>query len=484
MFWNIMIKIINFFRYVIPTTIKNIFNLSWLFGDSINYNNILEFPKNYNFADAKYDLLNTIPNTHPLVETINTFINKYHKDKKVIAVSLSGGVDSMVLISILWKLSKKYNFELVTATLDYSVRKESKDECEFVKLFCNKYGIQFNLKTVTGISRKKNENSRTEYEDVSKAIRFDLYKQILLENKIDGVFVAHHYDDITENVFTNFMRGSNILDLAVMHDKNNVNAVNIYRPLLEHPKSDIFSFAHTYKIPYFKNTTPAWSKRGIMREQVFKLLDNMFGKIFRRNLNEMGQKSYKIGKLIDELIIDPFIKEIEFKKYGCWYKIPEKKIDIFWELILVHIFHEMNTNAPSKKAISLITKFINSADDIVYPIKKNFYFVIHNKIVYIIKDYFTEKNEFSYHIKLNENATKLEIKFMDILNGVFEYSIPVSDETLIKIKLTKKNILNKLGIVKTFPKQLLKYFDFPSFNVKDNYTLKNVKKWQNVKVIY
>ena len=40
--------------------------------------------------DSKYDLLNTIPDTHPLVETINTFINKYHKDKRASMLETGG----------------------------------------------------------------------------------------------------------------------------------------------------------------------------------------------------------------------------------------------------------------------------------------------------------------------------------------------------------------------------------------------------------
>jgi hypothetical protein len=37
-------------------------------------------------------------------------------------------------------------------------------------------------------------------------------------------------------------------------------------------QADIFGFAHKYGIPYFKDTTPKWSTRGKLRNQLLPLL--------------------------------------------------------------------------------------------------------------------------------------------------------------------------------------------------------------------
>ena len=128
-------------------------------------------------------------------------------------------------------------------------RKESKDESNFTELFCKKYGIEHHLRTIDGISRKKGENSRTEFEDSSRELRYNLYKDLIKRYNSKFIFVAHHWDDITENVFTNFMRGKNLLDLSVMHDISVINEVHIARPFLKHPKKDIYTLAHQYMIP-------------------------------------------------------------------------------------------------------------------------------------------------------------------------------------------------------------------------------------------
>lgn len=41
-----------------------------------------------------------------------------------------------------------------------------------------------------------------------------------------------------------FFRGSSPLDLSGMSECGVTNGVNVWRPLLAHPKSDIYDFAH------------------------------------------------------------------------------------------------------------------------------------------------------------------------------------------------------------------------------------------------
>ena len=46
----------------------------------------------------------------------------------------------------------------------------------------------------------------------------------------------------------------------------------ICRPLLAHDKQAVFDMAHAYGIPYFKDSTPAWSTRGQLRNELLPLL--------------------------------------------------------------------------------------------------------------------------------------------------------------------------------------------------------------------
>ena len=129
------------------------------------------------------------------------FLDKHYNKEEYLIVSLSGGVDSMVLISILYRLKSKYGYKLASATIDYSLRPESGLESNFTKLFCQKYDIENHLVVLKGISRKDGSGKRTEFESHSRNIRYTLYQDLLQKYKSKLIFVAHHWDDTTENKF-------------------------------------------------------------------------------------------------------------------------------------------------------------------------------------------------------------------------------------------------------------------------------------------
>lgn len=101
---------------------------------------LLEKPTNFQF-DSTY--LNSIVYTSsPLIECLH----KYCKDNSVYTngaiVSLSGGVDSMVLLAILIHLKQTYNFPIYTASIDYGLRPESNDESKFLIKYTEMFGIK------------------------------------------------------------------------------------------------------------------------------------------------------------------------------------------------------------------------------------------------------------------------------------------------------------------------------------------------------
>ena len=56
--------------------------------------------------------------------------------------------------------------------------------------------------------------------------------------------------------------------VAGMLPENVVNGVRVWRPMLPFGKDVVYDFAHTFGVPYFKDTTPSWSTRGKLRRQL------------------------------------------------------------------------------------------------------------------------------------------------------------------------------------------------------------------------
>lgn len=259
-----------------------------------DYQSLLEFPNNYKFDSLYLNKNFDAISNELLVKDLDDFCikNGIYNNRSVI-LSLSGGVDSMVTLACLLHLQKKYNnsFEIYTTTIDYSLRKESKYEVDFLKKYTKTMGVELVVASVEGMSRKKEgSGSRTEFEEGSRNLRFNTYKKIISDNNLSlntGVLVGHHQDDIIENIFTNSMKGANLLDLEVMKEISTIRGINIYRPLLNCHKDVIYDLAHTYSIPYFLDTTPKWSRRGRMRNEIFVLFDNVFTKSWRNKLKDL-----------------------------------------------------------------------------------------------------------------------------------------------------------------------------------------------------
>ena len=206
-----------------------------------------------------------------LINTVKAFcaVNVANEYSKVI-VSLSGGVDSMVLATIL----KLLGYNVVAIHINYNNRAETREEQQFIELWCNYNGIKLHTKVITDIKRATSK--RADYEIESRLIRFGFYKEVMADEKLDYILLAHHKDDIVENIFANVCRGRYILNLAVIKETTSIDDVTIMRPLIAHYKRDIYEFAEIYQVPYFKDTTPTWSVRGKYRNNIAPL--------FRRHL--------------------------------------------------------------------------------------------------------------------------------------------------------------------------------------------------------
>ena len=118
---------------LILNSIGLLFNRLLNFVKSIKNNYILESPKYYYQG---YEDLLSINLENELVVTINKFMEDNNLYQNGVIVSLSGGVDSMVLFSILIRLKQIKDFPLAVSSINYNLRSESKKESEFIKQYC------------------------------------------------------------------------------------------------------------------------------------------------------------------------------------------------------------------------------------------------------------------------------------------------------------------------------------------------------------
>jgi tRNA(Ile)-lysidine synthetase-like protein len=431
--------------YIVPILLLIFFIIKKKTINSFQY--LLERPKNYYFGLENIDLIDV---NHPLVKAIDSY---YRENKMTNAIiSLSGGVDSMVILAILIKLSKlNNNFPIYTCSINYNQRKEQSHEFEFLEKYCQHHNVIFYLKEVNGYSRKKETSGpRNEFEEESRKVRFELYHYVINKHNCNGVFVGHHKDDIIENIFTNSMKGGNLLDIEVMKKKSNIHGVNIYRPILDYHKDIIYEFAHEYNIPYFLDTTPKWSRRGQMRNEIFPLLDKVFTKSWRLKLKDLGNQSNQWNDYINNYVIKPWIDEIYFGKYG--FILPMKnQPKLIYSNLLLFCMHKISKHMLKHSSIEKLLEKIN--DKVILLDSGLAYYIIDNHL--IIFDFNTLQKKL-----LNEsiNITKEPIypnehQIISFLNGKLSYKQPknvINNYTINNKRYNQMNIDINLNLIKSF----------------------------------
>jgi len=285
------------------------------------------------------------------LEQLNCDFSTLEFNEKRYCISLSGGVDSMVLMHILLNRGK----EIIAVHINYNNRDESKIEEDFLREYCKSKSVIF---ISHSFNFKRGSIKRSEYESLTKKIKFKLYKSILGQYDIDYILLAHHKDDIIENIFTNFCRGENFLNLSVIKYSNIIMNVNIVRPLIDYYKNDIYNYAHFYMIPYFLDTTPDWSVRGKFRRTILPKLFDTFASL-KTNLLSIAKESDEWGILIQTRFIDKYYSLINFTDLGAEMPIIANNEDYsqfpmcFWNIIIGKVFHKFGKCAPSRKSLDI-----------------------------------------------------------------------------------------------------------------------------------
>src|SRR3546814_2329850 len=142
---------------------------------------------------------------------------------------------------------------------------------------------------------------------------------------------GNHHGDVQENVISNSMHGESPLQLSGMQQTGEVLGVAIWRPMLPYPKSVIYAFSEKYGVPYFKDTTPSWSTRGKLRNDLIPVLQEIYGGCME-NLSRLAAASDELREMVESNIYQPFMDEIVSGPMGVIFSVTQfaHKKTIFW----------------------------------------------------------------------------------------------------------------------------------------------------------
>ena len=170
------------------------------------------------------------------------YLNKLLNDDDTVVLGVSGGPDSMCLLSLLLRVREQVNIKIVVCHVNHMVRKEALEEEAFVRKFALDNKCFFELKTLDKIEKN--------FEAEARKLRYEFFKEIALKYHAKYIMTAHHGDDLIETVLMKIVRGSNIKGYSGFPIKSMVDDFYLVRPLIFYTKEDIVKYLDNNNIDY------------------------------------------------------------------------------------------------------------------------------------------------------------------------------------------------------------------------------------------
>jgi tRNA(Ile)-lysidine synthase len=152
------------------------------------------------------------PDVSDMLDTVGLFIDReqlFVAGAKIL-VAVSGGADSLCLLSILQELG----YELAVAHFDHRLRPESAREAQAVREAAGKLGVPFLLGQ--GDVRRHAGRRRWSLEEAARDLRYGFLRKAAVQAGVKNVATGHTMDDQAETVLMHLVRGSGVRGLGGM----------------------------------------------------------------------------------------------------------------------------------------------------------------------------------------------------------------------------------------------------------------------------
>ena len=218
-----------------------------------------------------------------------------------VAVGVSGGKDSLVLLQLLAGLRQYMDFELEAITIDMGLGMDYSS----VASWCEGLGVPYTVvKTEIGpiiFEHRKEKNPCS----MCAKMRRGALNQAILERGIHKIALGHHYDDAVETFLMSLLYEGRISCFQPVTDLDRTGVIQI-RPMLYIHEKTVDNFATRMALPVVENRCPVdkTTKREEIKQLVFQLSatypdlkERVFGAMQRLPLPEWGPKGrYKRPK--------------------------------------------------------------------------------------------------------------------------------------------------------------------------------------------
>lgn len=178
---------------------------------------------------------------------------------KRIGVGVSGGPDSMVLLSFLCSLCEKNpdsGMQLFVLTIDHNMRlggvsaadsdfvldwvEAKKTEIPLLKIWAEKQTFEPGLIDETAEKRGRG------HEEAARFLRYSAFEDFASRHNLDVFCTAHNQNDAVETLVQRFLQGASPLSSGGILEERGI----FFRPLLNVQRKEILAYAEKNNVPF------------------------------------------------------------------------------------------------------------------------------------------------------------------------------------------------------------------------------------------
>ena len=185
-----------------------------------------------------------------MIIKVKNFIINYKlltKQDKIL-VALSGGPDSIALLSIMLSLKEKFKLDLTIAHLNHGIRGTEADRDQsFSRQVAKEYKIPFYTKKIALNNKKSSEDTLRNY-------RYKFLIDVAKKIGANKIALGHNADDQAETIIMRLLRGAGTKGLSGMTPIRQIEpGLCLIRPLLTSSRKEIVSFLIKKDLPFVED---------------------------------------------------------------------------------------------------------------------------------------------------------------------------------------------------------------------------------------
>ncbi|MBQ7933494.1 MAG: tRNA lysidine(34) synthetase TilS [Lachnospiraceae bacterium] len=169
-----------------------------------------------------------------------------------VIIGVSGGADSVCLLFVLARWARICPLELAVVHVNHGIRREAAEDARYVQGLCEQLGIPFYLieADVRALARKQ----KLSEEEVGRQVRYEAFRQVMEEQSMNRIAVAHNAQDRSETMLFHLFRGTGLRGLAGIRP---MPTPELIRPLLCLKRREIEGYLQEQGISWCQDATNA-----------------------------------------------------------------------------------------------------------------------------------------------------------------------------------------------------------------------------------